>query len=80
VVVSSAVFPHATVECQGEVVLGGDPCREWGEKLLAGFPDVAQSTARLVLTYRGGNSRCDAEFFGVDGRPIAHEAAICARV
>jgi len=78
-VVSSAAFPNTTIECQGEVVLAGGPCRDWGEKLLAGSP-VAQSTVRLLLTVQGGNSRCDAEFFGVDGRLLAHEATVCPRI
>jgi len=78
-VVSSAAFPNTTIECQGEVVLAGDPCREWGEKLLAGAPEVAQSTTRLLLTVQGGNARCDAEYFDVGGRLLAHEATVCPR-
>jgi hypothetical protein len=77
-VVTSAAFPNTTIECRGEIVLPGGPCKEWGEKLLANS-DVAQSTARLLLTVRGGNSRCDAEYFGADGRLLAHEATVCPR-
>jgi hypothetical protein len=77
-VVLSGAFPNTTIECQGEVVLADGPCRDWGERLLAGSP-VTRSTVRLVLTVRGGNSRCDAEFFAVDARLLAHETTVCPR-
>jgi hypothetical protein len=79
-VVSSEAFPNTTIECQGEVALADAPCREWGHVLLAGFPEVADSTVRLILTDPGGNTRCDAEFFGGDGRLLAHEAVVCPSI
>lgn len=79
-IISSVAFPNATIECQGEIVLAPGPCKDWGERLLAGTPEVAASTVRLVLTVPGGNSRCDAEFFGTEGRLLAHEATVCPQI
>lgn len=74
--VHTDAFPGVVIACKGEVVLPGNDCRAWGERLLAGMPD-AHEAARLVLTFNGGNRRCAADFFAGDGRLLATAAAVC---
>lgn len=78
--VESAKFPGVQIECGGEASLPANVCRDWGERALAG-PGLAQGQAvtRLVLTFRTGNSRCAADFYGADGRLLATAAARCPR-
>jgi hypothetical protein len=71
---------EVVIECEGEVVLTQEECTGWGEQVLAGFPEAAASTGRLVLTYRGENSRCDADFYDFGGRAHAHESLVCPRL
>ena len=66
-VVRSLRFPAIEIECQGAAVVPIDACRAWGEKLLDGNPDFAARTSRLVLTFRQGNARCAADFYGANG-------------
>lgn len=79
-VVSSDFFPGISIECVGEAVVPAYACRAWGEKLLAGTPDAAPSTVRLVLTYRSGNARCAADFFDAGGGLITTAAAVCPKL
>jgi hypothetical protein len=75
--IRSAKFPGTVIECRAEIFIAVDTCRGWGEKLLAGSPDLAGATNRLVLTYRGGTARCAAEFLGSSGAILGSAAAVC---
>lgn len=76
--VRSGEFPGVAITCGGARVLPEPACRAWGERLLRGAPD-AGDVLRLVLTYRGPNARCGADFFDRGQRLIATAAAICPR-
>ncbi len=76
----SPVRNDVAIECEGESELTEEQCTRWGEQVLSEFPEVATTTARLVLTYRGGNSRCDADFFDPEGRVHAHESLVCPQI
>jgi hypothetical protein len=72
--VESERFPEVTIECGGEPGLTDRECQAWAEQLLESGPI---ETTRLVLTYRTGNSRCGADYFGANGRMLMTAAAVC---
>lgn len=76
-VVRSLRFPAIEIECQGDAVVLVDACRAWGEKLLDGNPDFAARTSRLVLTFRQGDARCAADFYGANGTLVMTASAVC---
>lgn len=74
--VRSDAFPGVTITCGGDEILPVEDCRAWGERLLAGMPEVRE-VARVELTYNRGNRRCAADFFDARGRMAATAAAVC---
>lgn len=74
----SAKFPGVRIECGGDASLSDEACRDWGDMTLAGpGPAQGKAIARLVLTFRTGNSRCAADFYDAGGRLLATAAARC---
>jgi hypothetical protein len=77
-VAESSKFPGVRIECRGEARLPAETCRQWGEDLLGGpGPAQGRPVAKLVLTFRTGDSRCAADFFAGDGGLISTAAARC---
>jgi hypothetical protein len=76
--VESEEFPGVRVECDGEAGLSRDGCRAWAEELLSGPAIGRPEAVRLLkLTFRTGNSRCAADFFGANGRLMSTVSAVC---
>ena len=82
ITVESAQFPDVEIECRGDGGLSADDCLSWAEQMLPAAPTRPSGgedipVAKLVLTYRTGNSRCAADYFAGDGRHRHHQSASC---
>lgn len=75
--IRSGSFPDVVIECRAEITIGEDVCRGWGENMLRRTPDRAAATRRLILTHRGGNARCAADFLSASGTLLETAAAVC---
>ena len=69
--------PGIVIECRGQVATPAAECQAWGEKLIAGMPDVAGRVARVVLTHNGGNARCAGDLYDAGGALLTTAAVIC---
>lgn len=82
IIVQSEQFPQVEIECRGDVGLTEEDCRQWAELLLPAAPTRPAGgqdleVAKLVLTYRTGDSRCSADYLTADGRTVMSAAAAC---
>lgn len=82
IIVQSEQFPQVEIECHGEVGLTEEDCRQWAEVMLPAAPPRPAGgqdleVAKLVLTYRTGDSRCAADYLTADGRTVMTTAAAC---
>lgn len=76
VIVESREFPGVEIACRGELYLEAEPCRAWGEELLADSTLPPDGVTLLVLTANVGDARCAADFYVADDRPAAVSAAV----
>lgn len=75
--VRSPRYPAIAIECTGDAIVPLDTCLGWGEKMLDGSPEVVPQSSRLILTFRGGNARCAAEFYAANGTLVVTASAVC---
>lgn len=76
VVVGSDEFPGIEIACRGELFLGAEECRAWGEELLGSRPPAADDVTLLLLTANVGDARCAADFYVAPDGPVAVSAAV----
>lgn len=82
IIVQSEQFPQVEIECRGEIGLTEEDCRQWAEVMLPAAPTRPAGgqdleVAKLVLSYRTGDSRCAADYLTADGRTVMTIAAAC---